>query len=104
MRDRFGSFRWFPACLALVAGLRLCPAAFAAPADSASAPGTRTVLLVRHGEYDHDDPRDESVGKGLVPLGREQCRAVGRRLAGWPARVTVLRASTFTRARETAAI
>ncbi len=105
MRTRFGSFRWFPSAMfVLSTSLRLSSAAFAAPADSASAPGTRTLLLVRHGEYDHDDPRDESVGKGLVPLGGEQCRAVGRRLAAWPARVTVLRASTFTRARESAAI
>lgn len=103
MRGPFRIIRSLPALLALAAGMQNS-SALAVPAYSAATPGIRTVLLVRHGEYDHDDPRDESVGKGLVPLGREQSQAVGRRLAGWPARVTVLRASTFTRARETAAI
>jgi len=78
----------------------------AAPATTASAPGrgVRTIILVRHGVYDENDPRDAEVGKALLPEGREQARLTGERLAAWPARVDVLRASTMTRARETAEI
>ncbi|MEJ2582932.1 MAG: hypothetical protein P8127_15065, partial [Acidobacteriota bacterium] len=39
--------------------------------------GIRTVYLIRHGEYDHDDERDPEVGKGLVPLGVAQARIIG---------------------------
>lgn len=78
----------------------------AAPTLAQSAPGRglRTIILVRHGVYDEDDPRDAEIGKALLPEGREQARLTGERLAGWPAHVDVLRASTMTRARETAEI
>jgi serine/threonine-protein phosphatase PGAM5 len=78
----------------------------AVPALAQSTPGKglRTIILVRHGVYDETDPRDAEVGKALIPEGREQARITGERLAAWPARIDVLRASTMTRARETAEI
>ena len=75
-----------------------------ASAQTAPGKGVRTLILVRHGVYDETDPRDAEVGKALLPEGREQARITGERLAGWPARIDVLRASTMTRARETAEI
>jgi serine/threonine-protein phosphatase PGAM5 len=65
---------------------------------------TRTVFLIRHGEYDHDDHRDPDVGRGLVALGRQQARLVAARLDAMPIVFTSLQASTMTRARETAEI
>ena len=80
--------------------------AVAAPAlaQGPSGRGLRTIILVRHGVYDETDTRDAEVGKALLPEGREQARLTGRRLADWPAHIDVLRASTMTRARETAEI
>ena len=80
--------------------------AFCAPTATppSPVPGTRTLYLVRHGLYDEDDPRDEAVGRGLVPVGREQARRVGARLAALGAPFDTLFTSPFTRARETAAI
>jgi serine/threonine-protein phosphatase PGAM5 len=73
-------------------------------AQPAPGKGLRTIILVRHGVYDETDPRDAEVGKALLPEGREQARLTGERLAGWPGHIDVLRASTMTRARETAEI
>jgi serine/threonine-protein phosphatase PGAM5 len=95
---------------ACLAALLLCALAIAGanvvPGHAQNAPGkgVRTIILVRHGVYDEADPRDAEVGKALLPEGREQARLTGERLAGWPERVDVLRASTMTRARETAEI
>ena len=75
-----------------------------ASAQATPGKGLRTIILVRHGVYDETDPRDAEVGKALLPEGREQARLTGERLAGWPERIDVLRASTMTRARETAEI
>lgn len=65
----------------------------------------RTLYLIRHGEYDHDDqtcdPADEC---GLVALGRQQARLIAARLDAMPVTFTSLQASSMTRARETAAI
>lgn len=84
------------------------PAEFAAAAaqapDSAAALAPRTLYLVRHGLYDEADPRDEAVGKGLVPAGREQARLAGERLAGLGVRFDALWTSPLTRARESADI
>lgn len=66
--------------------------------------GTRTVYLVRHGQYDHEDPRDEDVGKGLVPLGVAQARLLGARLRSMDVVWSSLTSSTMTRARETARV
>ncbi len=63
---------------------------------------TRTVWLIRHGEYEHGvKTADEG---GLVALGRQQARLVAARLDGDPIVFTSIQSSTMTRARETAAI
>jgi serine/threonine-protein phosphatase PGAM5 len=64
--------------------------------------GTRTIYLVRHGQYDQSDERDEFAGKGLVPLGVAQSRLLAARLRSMPVAFTSLTSSTMTRARQTA--
>jgi serine/threonine-protein phosphatase PGAM5 len=66
--------------------------------------GTRTIFLIRHGQYDEEDARDEYVGKELVPLGIAQARLVAARLKDMPLEFTSLISSTMTRARQTAMI
>ena len=36
--------------------------------------GARTLFLIRHGQYDHDDDRSSDIGKALVPLGIAQSK------------------------------
>jgi serine/threonine-protein phosphatase PGAM5 len=60
--------------------------------------GTRTLLLVRHGEYTPVD------GGKLTAIGREQAKLTGRWIAGQGVRVDVVWSSTLPRARETADI
>ncbi|PIV81531.1 hypothetical protein COW53_03865 [bacterium CG17_big_fil_post_rev_8_21_14_2_50_64_8] len=63
---------------------------------------TRTLWLIRHGEYDHGvDAPDEG---DLVALGRQQARLLAARLSGYPVSFTSLQTSTMARARETAEI
>ncbi len=88
----------------LVAILLASPLAAAVPAASDAEPAPRTLYLIRHGEYDHDDSRDEDVGRGLVPLGCDQARLIGERLRDLPVDFSSLQSSTMTRARETADI
>ncbi len=64
--------------------------------------GTRTIYLIRHDDYDHEDRRD--IGRGLVPLGIAQTRLVADRLRSLPDEMTSLHSSTMTRARQTAMI
>lgn len=64
--------------------------------------GTRTIYLVRHGAYDHEDDRDPDVGKALTSLGIAQARLVAARLRALPVDITSITSSTMTRARETA--
>jgi len=71
---------------------------------TAAGAGTRTLTLVRHGAYDHEDPADPEVGMALVPLGVAQARLTANRLALLPAPVTALVTSPMTRARETARV
>ncbi len=66
--------------------------------------GVRTLYLVRHGAYDIDDPRDEAVGRGLLPIGVAQARLAGDRLRGLPFGFDAILASPLTRARETAQV
>jgi predicted AlkP superfamily pyrophosphatase or phosphodiesterase/broad specificity phosphatase PhoE len=75
----------------------------AAPAVASPA-GVRTLYLVRHGAYDRDDPRDERVGQGLLPIGVAQARLAGDRLRGLPFAFDAIVASPMTRARETASV
>ena len=71
---------------------------------AAPAPGfTRTIYVIRHGNY-APDPSTEPDGPGLTPLGIAQARLVGARLRGMPVNFTALYASTMTRAKQTAAI
>jgi serine/threonine-protein phosphatase PGAM5 len=80
--------------------------AAARQATTAAAPTAvyRTLYLVRHGEYDHDDPRDERVGKALVPVGVAQARLLGARLRALPVRFAAFRSSPLTRALQTARV
>ena len=66
--------------------------------------GTRTLYLIRHGQYDHEDKRDPDVGKNLVSLGIAQSRLVATRLKSLPVEMTSIHSSTMTRARQTAMI
>ena len=66
--------------------------------------GVRTLYLIRHGQYDHDDDRDPDIGKALVPLGIAQTRLVANRLKSLPVKMSSLISSTMTRARQTAVI
>ena len=66
--------------------------------------GVRTLYLIRHGQYDHDDDRDPDIGKALVPLGIAQSKLVAGRLNSLPAKMSSLISSTMTRARQTAMI
>lgn len=96
-----------------VLAIALATAAVSAPTPNAPAPvpavvrpgpGIRTLILVRHGAYDEDDPRDPDVGRALTDEGREQARLTGERLAAFPLAVDALHSSTMTRARQTAEI
>jgi serine/threonine-protein phosphatase PGAM5 len=86
------------------------PTAFAAQdsdspyAAAGGEPAARTLYLVRHGQYDIDDPADSEIGRALVPLGVAQARLTAARLKALPVAVTSLHTSTMTRARETAAV
>jgi serine/threonine-protein phosphatase PGAM5 len=66
--------------------------------------GARTLYLIRHGQYDHDDDRDPDIGKALVPLGIAQSKLVANRLKSLPIKMSSLISSTMTRARQTAMI
>ena len=95
--------------LAILIALAVLPpaggAAAASPPGATPVPaGVRTLYLVRHGAYDIDDPRDEAVGRGLLPIGVAQARLVGDRLRGLPFTFDAILASPLTRARETAQV
>ena len=64
----------------------------------------RTVILIRHGEYEHDSECDEDIGCGLVTLGRQQARLAADRLKAMPFAFTSIQASAMTRARQTGEI
>src|SRR5439155_1638198 len=61
----------------------LLGSALAVPLGTASAgAGTRTIVLVRHGQYREGVPADPEIGPGLTELGREQGRKTAARIAG----------------------
>jgi serine/threonine-protein phosphatase PGAM5 len=66
--------------------------------------GTRTIYLIRHGQYDREDKRGPDIGKALVPLGIAQARLIANRLKSLPVTMNSLISSTMTRARQTAMI
>mmetsp|Transcript_23465 Transcript_23465/g.34783 ORF Transcript_23465/g.34783 Transcript_23465/m.34783 type:complete len:398 (+) Transcript_23465:89-1282(+) len=72
---------------------------------------TRHIILVRHGQYDETHREDEK--RILTPLGREQAKLTGKRLAEMiagidqqfgPCGVKTIRVSNLARAKETADI
>lgn len=73
-------------------------------AAETSAPATRTIVLVRHGDYLPDPAADPKLGPHLAPIGVAQARLVGARLASLPTRFDAMRVSPVQRARDTAAI
>ena len=77
--------------------------AWLVPAFAAGEPGVRTILLVRHGEYDPDPAADPKLGPHLSALGVAQAHLVGARLAALPGGITGLHVSPLQRARDTAA-
>jgi serine/threonine-protein phosphatase PGAM5 len=81
----------------------LCVLLFLAPAIAAAEPGARTILLVRHGEYDPDPAADPKLGPHLSVLGVAQAHLVGARLAALPGGIDGLHVSPLQRARDTAA-
>ncbi len=85
----------------LVLAIVLSPAASGQQKD-AGKKGVRTIYLIRHGQYDQADTRDEFVGRGLLPLGIAQARLLAARLRSLPVEFTSLTSSTMTRARQTA--
>lgn len=92
------------AAFLLLVGLTTMASPVAAQEPGTKPQGVHTLYLVRHGDYDENDPRDPEVGKALNALGRQQAELVGQRLAGLPMKFEALYTSTMTRARETAAI
>jgi len=66
--------------------------------------GTRTLYLIRHGEYNSSDTSDAKIGKGLTPLGIAQTRLLSTRLKSMSVEFTSLISSTMTRARQTAMV
>jgi len=66
--------------------------------------GVRTLYLIRHGQYDHDDDRSSDIGKALVPLGIAQSKLVANHLKSLPVKMSSLTSSTMTRARQTSMI
>jgi serine/threonine-protein phosphatase PGAM5 len=90
--------------LLLFAALALAVGPPAVIAEEVEGTGVRMIYLIRHGEYDHEDERDEEIGRALVPLGVAQARLVAARLRAMPVEWTSLTSSTMTRARETAQV
>ena len=88
----------------LLAVAILFPASAAGQMAETAKKGTRTIYLVRHGQYDHADKRDEFTGRELVPLGIAQARLLAARLRAMPVRFSSLTSSTMTRARQTAQV
>ena len=76
---------------------------WASSALAVEQPGTRTIILVRHGEYRPDPKADERLGPHLSALGVAQAHLVGARLAALPGGIDGLHVSPLQRARDTAA-
>ncbi|HEY8586061.1 MAG TPA: histidine phosphatase family protein [Rhodanobacter sp.] len=77
-----------------------------APLRAADTPAssTRTIVLVRHGDYVADASADPRLGPHLVAIGVAQARLVGARLVGMPTRFDAMYVSPIQRARDTAAV
>lgn len=66
--------------------------------------GTRTIYLIRHGEYNQVDTSDSDLGKELTPLGIAQARLLSARLKTIPVKFNSLTSSSMIRALQTAQI
>lgn len=73
-------------------------------AVEAAGTATRTIILVRHGNYVDDPKVDEKIGPALSPLGVAQAHLAGARLRALPNRFDELYVSPMQRARDTAAV
>ena len=75
-------------------------------ADSQEGARSRTLYLVRHGQYANSESSGDDAQHTLTPLGREQAAQTGKRLALLLADTPVrcVTHSTMTRAAETAAL
>lgn len=79
------------------------PAATSVAPKAEAKDGVHYVYLVRHGHYDRDPKvEDDRKGNGLNPLGHEQARRTGERLASLPVRFDRIVSSEFLRAVQTA--
>lgn len=65
---------------------------------------TRTVVLVRHGDYVQDTAADKKLGPHLSPLGVVQAELAGAALSRMPVHFDHLYASPMHRARDTAMV
>jgi serine/threonine-protein phosphatase PGAM5 len=83
--------------------LALLSLAAAAQAAQPAAPLVRTIVLVRHGQYDADPAADPKMGPHLSALGVAQAKLVGARLANIPDGFDTLYSSPMQRARDTSA-
>jgi hypothetical protein len=79
----------FPLAGVLVLAI-IFPSAVYSQNAAAEKKGTRIIYLIRHGQYDHGDKRDEYIGRGLVPLGIAQARLLAARLRAMPVEFTSL--------------
>ena len=103
MPMRSSAFRFtLPRILSVLAALVIALSLRAAEPAAAPAPATRTIYLIRHGNYDPADKKSD--GGTLTPLGIAQARLVAARLRSLPVNFTSLHASTMTRADQTARI
>ena len=75
----------------------------AQPVHSVAGQGVHYVYMVRHGNYDRDtSATDDRVANGLSPLGHEQAKLIGARLAALPVKMSHFVSSEFLRAVQTA--
>ena len=77
-----------------------------APAYAAEpqAQAMRTIVLVRHGNYEADPAIEEKIGPHLSPIGVAQAHLAGAALMRLPVQFDHLYASPMQRARDTAAV
>jgi serine/threonine-protein phosphatase PGAM5 len=90
--------------IAVVALATPCLANAAEESTAATKPASRTLYLIRHGNYDEADKSDDAVGRHLTTLGIAQSKLLAARLRTLPNRIDDIVASPLTRARETAAV
>ncbi|MGV8943674.1 histidine phosphatase family protein [Thermomonas sp.] len=92
--------------LLLTLGCGFVSFALTSPANAAEpqAPGMRTIVLVRHGNYEADPAFEEKVGPPLSPIGVAQARLAGAAVRGLPLHFDHLYVSPMQRARNTAAV